>query len=67
MTNEAYIEAARERAASEGSIEIDEGAEVSRGASPGAYVAAWLWVDSPDGKPSDADPDAPDDEPGDSI
>lgn len=62
MTDDAYIEAAREHAASVGGLEIDEGAEVSRGASPGAYVAAWLWVDSPDGKPSDQDPDDPEPE-----
>lgn len=44
ITDARYIEAAREKYESEGSIEIDESAKVSRGDDPGAYVAAWLWV-----------------------
>lgn len=35
----------------DGEIEIDDGAIVSRNDEPkcshGAYVAAWVWVDSP--------------------
>jgi hypothetical protein len=33
-------------------VDVDEGAVVSRGSDPGAYVQAWVWVPSDDGKPS---------------
>ena len=44
MTDQEYIELARAQYESEGSIEIDDGAPVSRGMDPGAYVQAWVWV-----------------------
>ena len=31
----------------EGVIEIDDGARIAQGASSGAYVEAWVWVDNP--------------------
>ena len=40
-----YIEQARDMYQSEGEIEIDEGATISYGGDPGAYVQAWVWVD----------------------
>lgn len=46
MTNVEYRAAARIQYGTEGMIEIDENAPVSRGADDGAYVQAWLWVDS---------------------
>lgn len=39
---------AREEWTREGQIEVDEGAFVSRGDDPGAYVMAWVWVDDPE-------------------
>lgn len=39
-----YIAAAKRLHESDGEIEIDTFAQVSRGDSPGAYVAAWVWV-----------------------
>lgn len=47
MTNKQYIKKAREQYQSEGSIEIDDNAVVSRGSDPGAYVQAWVWVEDP--------------------
>lgn len=44
VTDEQYIEKARERYGSEGEVEIDDGAIISRGHDPGAYVQAWVWV-----------------------
>jgi hypothetical protein len=44
VTAEQYREGARRKYASEGSIEIDDGAPVSTGADDGAYVQAWVWV-----------------------
>ncbi len=41
----AYREAAGEKYAEEGRIEIDSDAVVSHGEDKGAYVAAWVWVD----------------------
>lgn len=32
----------------EGTLEIDEGAPISRGGNNGAYVQAWVWVPLPD-------------------
>lgn len=43
-TNKEYIKTAKEKYHSEGSIEIDSGATVSRGDDNGAYVQAWVWV-----------------------
>ena len=43
-TDEQYRAQARAKYEDEGQIEIDEGAEVSRGDDPGAYVQAWVWV-----------------------
>lgn len=42
------IERARELHASEGELEIDDDAVVSRGDDHGAYVSAWVWVPDPD-------------------
>ena len=39
-----YVLAARSQYQREGSVEIDEGAIVSRGDEAGAYVQAWVWV-----------------------
>lgn len=39
----AYREKAKERA-EDGELEVDEGAIVSMGNDPGAYVMAWVWV-----------------------
>lgn len=39
----AYREAASELS-KDGELEIDDGAIVSMGDDPGAYVMAWLWV-----------------------
>jgi hypothetical protein len=39
-----YIKAARAQYHKDGEIEIDDGALVSRGDDPGAYVQAWVWV-----------------------
>lgn len=47
MTDAEYVEAAREEFGSDGELEIDEGAVVSRGSDGGAYVAAWVWVEDP--------------------
>ena len=41
-----FIERAREQER-EGELEIDDEPKVSRGVDPGAYVAAWIWVDAP--------------------
>lgn len=39
-----YIQRARAEHQSDGEVEIDEGAVVSHGDDPGAYVQAWVWV-----------------------
>lgn len=44
MTDEQYIAKARKEYQEDGSIEVDDGAPVSRGSDPGAYVQAWVWV-----------------------
>lgn len=46
-TDEQMIQAARYLFGDEGSIEVDDNAQVSRalGNSQGAYVQAWVWVD----------------------
>lgn len=43
-SDDAIREAAKSLFEEEGRIEIDEGAEVSHGDDPGAYVQAWVWV-----------------------
>jgi hypothetical protein len=53
MTDTQYRDAARELHGSDGVLEIDEDAVISRGVDPGAYVAAWVWVSSDDGEPSE--------------
>lgn len=42
-----YRSQAAERYEKEGTIEIDDGAPVSEGGDPGAYVQAWVWVAAP--------------------
>jgi hypothetical protein len=49
VTNAEYIRLAREQHQKDGEIEIDDDAGVSRGADPGAYVQAWVWVYDPEG------------------
>jgi hypothetical protein len=44
MTDERYRELAREQYQSDGEIEIDDNAVISRGADNGSYVQAWVWV-----------------------
>lgn len=46
MTDERYIEKARDEYQHEGDCEIDDNAVISRGSEPGAYVEAWVWVAS---------------------
>lgn len=53
ITNAQYRAAAERIHGSEGSVEIDDGAKVSRGDDAGAYVQAWVWVSDEDAKPSD--------------
>ena len=43
-----YRTAAKDAYGDPGLIEIDADAKVSHGDGGGAYVAAWLWVDTPD-------------------
>ncbi len=45
---EAYREAARRLHQHEGECEVDDGAVVSFGDDPGAYVQAWVWVSAQD-------------------
>jgi hypothetical protein len=45
--DQAYRDAAKAAHGSEGLIEIDADAKISRG-DGGAYVAAWIWVPSDD-------------------
>jgi hypothetical protein len=45
MTDDEFRSAARNQYGSEGEIEIDANATVSRGEDNGAYVQAWVWVD----------------------
>jgi hypothetical protein len=42
--NTQYIAAARRMYESDGEIEIDDDAKISRGAPDGAYVQAWVFV-----------------------
>ena len=51
MTDREYRQAAKDQYGEEGSIEIDDDADVSRNNDPeskGAYVAAWVWVEEPE-------------------
>lgn len=43
MTDAEYIDAARQEYQTEGEIEIDDNAVVSR-SNGGAYVQAWVWA-----------------------
>lgn len=43
-SDDEFIGRAKELFVSEGTIEVDDGATVSRGDDEGAYVAAWVWV-----------------------
>lgn len=43
-----YLRAAQECHHSDGDLEFDDGAVVSLGDDPGAYVMAWKWVDESD-------------------
>ena len=43
-TDQKYREAADNEYGHDGECEIDDGAPVSRGNDPGAYVQAWVWV-----------------------
>jgi hypothetical protein len=45
-SDERYRQMARRPHGSDGDIEIDNDANVSRGNDPGAYVHAWVWVPS---------------------
>ena len=40
----AYVAAAAEIHSRDGECEVDDGAKVSLGDDPGAYVQAWVWV-----------------------
>ena len=39
-----YREAAQREWTRDGELEIDDGAPVSMGDDPGAYVQAWVWI-----------------------
>ena len=63
MTDEGYRKLAKQKYHKEGSVEVDDDAVVSRSYDPGAYVAAWVWVDydreeddEPEGVVLDEDP-----------
>lgn len=43
-TDAEYTKAAKRLHESEGEVEVDVNARVSRGDDPGAYVQAWVWV-----------------------
>jgi hypothetical protein len=47
-SDEWYRAQAKEQYESEGTLEIDENALISRGWDPGAYVEAWVWVENPE-------------------
>ena len=49
-TDEQVIALAKKQYHNEGTLEIDEGATISRGAENGAYVQAWVWVEFPEKK-----------------
>lgn len=53
MTNDEFRAAAKKEYGSEGRIEIDGNAIVSRGNDYGAYIAAWVWI--ADDHPSEED------------
>jgi hypothetical protein len=54
MKTKWFRERAKQMYHEEGQIEIDSNAHVSIGTDDGAFVAAWVWVPSPEEK-SDAD------------
>lgn len=61
MTRQEYIKQARAEYQSEGKIEIDDNAKLSRGTDNGAYVEAWVWVEDLEAEQFDGsenDPDA---------
>ena len=41
-----FREAARKLKEKEGELEIDDNAAISRGSDGGAYVQAWVWIDT---------------------
>ena len=45
ITNDQYIQAAKNKHEHEGEVEIDEPTVISRSSDGGAYVQAWVWVD----------------------
>jgi len=57
--DQAYIAAAKQNHAIDGEIEVDDVAIVSHSEERGAYVSAWLWIDS-DEVDGDSDDDADD-------
>jgi ribosomal protein L12E/L44/L45/RPP1/RPP2 len=67
-TDQKYREAADNEYGRDGECEIDDGAPVSRGDDPGAYVQAWVWVSNAeagiasDGEAEDADADEEEDD-----
>ena len=67
-TDEKYRAAARDEYEHEGDCEIDDGAPVSKGGDPGAYVQAWVWVSNSeagivsDGEAEDAVDDTEEDD-----
>lgn len=44
ISDDRYRERAETLYARAGQLEIDPGADVSRGGDPGAYVQAWVWI-----------------------
>ena len=44
ITDQQYRNAAESMFGSDGSLEIDSNAKISRGEDAGAYVQAWVWV-----------------------
>lgn len=52
-TSAGVIAAARDFHHKDGHVEIDEGAMISYGDDPGAYVMAWVWIDLPGGHDAD--------------
>lgn len=46
LSGTAFREAARKLKEREGELEIDDNAIISRGSDGGAYVQAWVWIDT---------------------
>jgi hypothetical protein len=57
LSDERYRALAREQYHCDGEIEVDDAAVVSNGDDTGAYVAAWVWVDDPEGEEGEEDED----------